>query len=133
MKEVLIDTSVWIDFLNGIKNRQSETMAKALEQDTEVFICPTVIQEVLQGIRDDDEHDNLKDKLFSLNILSIDSLDAALGASDLYRMLRKKGVSIRKTNDTLIAYYCVYYNIPILHKDRDFDLISKYTKLKLFK
>ena len=127
MKEVLIDTSVWIDFLNGIKNRQSETMAKALEQDTEVFICPPVIQEVLQGIRDDNEHDNLKDKLFSLNILSIDSLDAALGASELYRILRKKGVSIRKTNDTLIAYYCIYYIVDYY----DF-LIMYYNQTKTF-
>ena len=133
MKEVLIDTSVWIDFLNGTVNSQSDAMTRAIEQDAEIFICRPVIQEVLQGISDDQEHYNLKEKLFSLNILIIDPLDAALGASELYRTLRKKGISIRKTNDTLIAFYCIYYNIPILHKDRDFNAISKHSKLKIFR
>ncbi len=133
MKEVVIDTSVWIDFLNGIENRQTITMTKILGGETEVFITPQIIQEILQGITGDKEHDTLKEKLLSLNVLSIDPLESAIGASSLYRSLRKKGTTIRRTNDVLIAYYCMYFNIPILHKDRDFEKISNHSKLKIFK
>ena len=133
MKEVLIDTSVWIDFLNGTNNRQTDVMSKILYEETEVFISPQIIQEILQGISNDAEHNLMKEKLLSLNVLNIDSIELAIGASSLYRTLRKKGVTIRKTNDVLIAFYCLYFNIPILHKDRDFDKISYYSKLKIYK
>lgn len=133
MKEVLIDTSVWIDFLNGTNNRQTDVMSKILYEETEVFISPQIIQEILQGISNDAEHNLMKEKLLSLNVLNIDSIESAIGASSLYRTLRKKGVTIRKTNDVLIAFYCLYFNIPILHKDRDFDKISYYSKLKIYK
>lgn len=133
MKEVLIDTSVWIDFLNGTNNRQTDVMSKILYDETEVFISPQIIQEILQGISNDAEHNLMKEKLLSLNVLNIDSIESAIGASSLYRTLRKKGVTIRKTNDVLIAFYCLYFNIPILHKDRDFDKISYYSKLKIYK
>jgi len=133
LKEVLIDTSVWIDFLNGTNNRQTDVMSKILYEETEVFISPQIIQEILQGISNDAEHNLMKEKLLSLNVLNIDSIELAIGASSLYRTLRKKGVTIRKTNDVLIAFYCLYFNIPILHKDRDFDKISYYSKLKIYK
>ncbi len=133
MKEVVIDTSVWIDFLNGIENRHTAAMTKILDSDTEVFITPQIIQEILQGINNDNEHDQLKEKLLSLNVLSIDPLESAIGASSLYRSLRKKGSTIRKTNDVLIAYYCLYFNIPILHKDRDFEKISNHFRLKIYR
>lgn len=133
MKEVLIDTSAWIDFLNGADNTVTERMSRIISGDTEIFICPPVLQEILQGIAKDEDHEILKEKLFSLNILELDPVEAAVGASNLYRSLRKKGNTIRKSNDVLTAYYCIYFNIPILHKDRDFDSISKFSKLKIFK
>jgi len=132
LREALVDTSVWIDFFNGKVNPETNFLTALLEEDSEIFTCPLIIQEILQGIKSDKEHDILKEKLFSLNILSIDPIEAALGASDLYRELRKKGITIRKTNDIQIAFYCIYYNIPVLHKDRDFRLISKHSDLKLY-
>jgi len=133
LKEVLIDTSVWIDFLNGADNTVTKKMSDIISGETEIFICPPVLQEILQGIVKDEDYEILKEKLFSLNILEIDPIEAAVGASNLYRSIRKKGHTIRKSNDVLIAHYCIYYNIPILHKDRDFDTLSKYSKLKIFK
>ena len=94
MKEVVIDTSVWIDFLNGIENRQTAAMTKILDGDTEVFITPQIIQEILQGVNNDSEHDLLKEKLLSLNVLSIDPIESAIGASSLYRQLRKEILQI---------------------------------------
>ncbi len=76
MKEVLIDTSVWIDFLNGTNNRQTDVMSKILYDETEVFISPQIIQEILQGISNDAEHNLMKEKLLSLNVLNIDSIES---------------------------------------------------------
>lgn len=132
LREALVDTSVWIDFFNGKVNPATNLLTELLEEDSEIFTSPVIIQEILQGIKSDKDHDILKEKLFSLNILSIDPIEAALGASDLYRELRKKGITIRETNDILIAFHCIYCNIPILHKDRDFGLISKHSDLKLY-
>jgi len=132
MNEVIADTSVWIDFLNGINNKQTLSLSEILQNDTELFICPQIIQEILQGISKDDDYRILKEKLLSLNILILDPIETAIGAAEIFRGLRKKGVTIRRSNDLVIAYYGIYYNIPLLHKDRDFDKIAKNTKLRTF-
>jgi predicted nucleic acid-binding protein len=68
--------------------------------------------------------------MLAIDMLEIEPVEAAIGAADLYRELRKKGVTIKKSNDCLIAFYAIYFNIPILHNDSDFNLISKHTPLK---
>lgn len=130
---MLVDTSVWIDFFNGKKNFQSELLKNLLVEEEIIFITPTIIQEILQGIRDDEQYLKVKDSITSLEILNIDSVDASIGAADLYRELRKKGITIKKSNDCLIAFHALYFNIEMLHKDSDFDLIAKQTKLKVVK
>ncbi len=131
MDPVLIDTSVWIDFFKGINNRQTELLNEYLEKENPIFICPLIIQEILQGIRNDDEYRKVKSNLLNLDILSIDTVESSIGAADLYRMLRKKGVTIKKSNDCVIAYYAIYFGIHLLHNDKDFDMIAKYSDLKI--
>jgi len=87
--------------------------------------------EILQGFRSDKDHADVKDILFSYNFVLEDPVPDAIGASDLYRSLKKKGATIRKTLDCLIAYTAIKNGLPLLHRDRDFDSIAKYTKLKL--
>jgi predicted nucleic acid-binding protein len=123
---ILIDTSVWIDFFNGIESDQTKIFTDYLENDWPIFICPVIIQEILQGIKSEKEFKQIKDYLFALNVLNDDSVESALGAANLYRKLRVKGITIRKSNDCLIAYYAIKYSLKILHKDRDFDNILKY-------
>ncbi|MDR7128780.1 putative nucleic acid-binding protein [Algoriphagus sp. 4150] len=65
--------------------------------------------------------------------LNADPYEAAIGSSQIYSGLRQKGVTIRKSNDCLIAWYAVKYNIPIWHQDRDFDMIANQGILKIFK
>ena len=131
MEPVLIDTSVWIDFFNGKLNTQTSLVKEYLEMEYPVFICPVIIQEILQGIRNDDSYREVKNNLFNLEILMIDHLESSVGAADLFRMLRKKGVTIKKSNDCMIAYYSIYFGIYLLHNDRDFDSIAKHTQLKI--
>lgn len=63
-------------------------------------------------------------------MLQLDPVEAAVGAADLYRTLRKKGVTIRKPNDCLIAHYALSYDIPLLHYDVDFEQIAQHTPLR---
>jgi predicted nucleic acid-binding protein len=89
-----------------------------------VYITAVILQEVLQGVREDIEYEKVREVL-------LDLVKAAIGAATLYRMLRKKGVTIRKPNDCLIAQYAIFYDIPALHSDVDFDQIARYSPLRL--
>jgi len=125
---LLIDTSVWIDFFNGVDSDNVNVFNYYLENDFPIFICPVIIQEILQGIKSEKEYRQVKEYLFALNVLNDDAIEAALGAVKIYRKLREKGITIRKSNDCLIAYYVIKYSLKILHRDRDFDNIIKYYK-----
>ena len=122
---LLVDTSVWINFFNGIESTEVSTLTSCIENDDPIFLCPTIIQEVLQGIKNDRQFKEVRDDLLAFNILNDDGVEMAISAAKLYRTLRKKGVTIRKSNDCLIAQYAIKYALEVLHQDRDFDLIIK--------
>ena len=122
---LLVDTSVWIDFFRNKTNQQVETLTEYLENDHPVLLCPVILQEILQGVRNDNQFEQVKKDLMAFDILIADPLDAAIGAARLYRNLRKMGITIRKSNDCLIAYYSIRYSVEILYNDRDFELMYK--------
>lgn len=122
---LLVDTSVWINFFNGIESTEVSTLTSYIENDDPIFLCPTIIQEVLQGIKNDRQFKEVRDDLLAFNILNDDGVEMAISAAKRYRTLRKKGVTIRKSNDCLIAQYAIKYALEVLHQDRDFDLIIK--------
>jgi len=131
MKPVLVDTSVWVDFFKGVTNSKTELVKEYLEMEHTVFICPLILQEVLQGIRNDEDYLKVKNSMLNLEVLMIEQMKSATGAADLYRALRKKGITIKRTNDCTIAYYAMYFEIHLVHKDKDFDLIADNTSLKI--
>lgn len=124
---ILVDTSVWINLLS-LKPKQRLTD----EQLAKVVTCPPVIQEILQGIRDDLAYQRLKNSLLALPILGNPiSLDLYLQAAEIFRQGRSKGFSIRSGVDCLIAAIAISHRLPIWHADRDFDTIAKFTALKI--
>jgi predicted nucleic acid-binding protein len=125
---LLFDTSIWIDFFSGTDSAEVKLLAYYLKEDLPVFTCPVIIQEVLQGIRDDKSFEEVKNSFLALPVLTENPVDAAIGAAQIYRHLRKKGITIRKSNDCLIAYYALKKSKRVIHKDRDFDLIFKNLK-----
>jgi predicted nucleic acid-binding protein len=134
MSEPLIfDTSVWIDFLNKKRSVASDLLVEYIEQNDQVLFVPTILQELLQGIREDAQYNHIKDILSYFTALQIPPVQAAVGAADLYRSLRKKGLTIRKINDCLIAYYAIEFSITLIHSDSDFDLIGAHSRLKIWK
>jgi predicted nucleic acid-binding protein len=130
---LIFDTSVWIDFLQNKSNPPSDLLTSYIERNDQVLLTPTILQEVLQGIRDDSQYRHIKEILSYFTTLQLPPIQAAVGSAELYRSLRKKGLTIRKSNDCLIAFYAIEFSTTLVHSDSDFDLISKQTKLNTWK
>ncbi len=129
MNLVLVDTSVWIDLLGKQKKFKIEA-----ESISKIGTCLPVIQEVLQGIKDDLVHQRLKESFMAFPCLQNPlSRDLFLHASDLFRSGRKRGLTIRSSVDCLIAAIAIKESVPIWHDDRDFDVIARYADLKTVK
>lgn len=133
MKKILVDTSVWIDALNGKQNWQTKLLSRLIDNDVAIVLCPIIIQEILQGIRSDSDFKHVKESLDGFEVLEIEPIQAAYGAAELYRNIRKQGITVRKSNDCLIAYYSIYCNTLLLHNDEDFNKIAGFTTLQTLK
>jgi predicted nucleic acid-binding protein len=131
MTDVLVDTSVWIDFFNGTSSPHADTLAGFIESEVRVWLVPTILQELLQGFQSDSDFETARDLLLAYPIIKADPVEAAIGAAALYRTVRKHGITVRKSNDCLIAWYAIQADFPILHKDRDFTALSGVTRLKI--
>ncbi len=132
---MLFDTSIWIDYLKNVRSHETGLLDIELikYKNIEAEICPPIYQEILQGIRTDAEHESIKDLLVTVNFLNLNSYFAAEGGAKIYRDLRKKGITIRKPNDCIIAFYAIHFNLKLVHNDSDFDKIAKHTALKVLK
>jgi predicted nucleic acid-binding protein len=130
---VLIDTSVWIDFFNS-PNSSSEVgvLRQLIKEDRAISLCPVIYQEISQGIRDDQTFEYVREILLDFDMIDFAWLTVTDKAIEIYRTLRKKGITVRKSNDCLIAAYAILANVRLLHKDRDFTQIAKGTTLQVF-
>ena len=90
-----------------------------------------ILAEVLQGFRNDSDYKTARSLLEDFELVAISSVDISIKSADNYRLLRKKGLTVRKTIDCLIATYCIENKISLLHSDRDFDAFVKHLGLKL--
>ena len=134
MEPALFDTTVWIDFIKGIDNRQTQLLGETISQEPRfVLITPTVLQEILQGLRTESDFNRTKTILESFQMLSPGWADISVDAARLYFTLRKKGVTIRKSTDCLIAQIALYFDILLVHNDVDFDHIAQHTPLRTFR
>ena len=131
---IIVDTSVWIDGFNPrIKTPEKEVLIQLIQSDNPIYLCPVIYQEILQGIREDKVFDQLKDILQQYEIINLDLMHVTNHAIDLYRYLRKKGITVRKSVDCLIASYAIMTDMYLLHNDRDFTQIASASKLKILK
>lgn len=127
---VVVDTSVWVNVFKGIAT-QSSIFLKTNVNEISIATCPIILLEVLQGLKS--EHDAVKIKAYFDTFIRLNNepYELALEAAKLYRSLRKKGITIRKSNDCLIAVYAIENEIALLHDDKDFDFIAQYSDLQL--
>jgi predicted nucleic acid-binding protein len=130
---ILVDTSVWIDFIKGINSHQRRVLHWLIQEDEDICLTEIVLTEVLQGVRDDKDFLTVKTCLLEFPIYSPKGVETYLNAAGLYRDCRRKGVTVRKTVDCIIASICIENGLGLLHKDRDYDLIADCTNLKIVK
>lgn len=121
---VLIDTSVWVDYFNGVANPQTDHLDFLLGQQP-VALGDLVMCEVLQGFRHEKDFKKARYFFEKLPFYQLGGYSICLKASEHFRFLRKNGVTIRKTIDIIIATACVEYDLKLLHNDRDFDAMEK--------
>lgn len=127
---MLIDSSVWIDYFNGTITPQTNHLDKILGVE-EIVIGDLILAEVLQGFRLDKDDNAAKEAMYTFPILHLVGKDMALKSADNYRFLRKRGVTIRKTLDCLIATFCIEHTLDILHADSDFDPFEQHLHLNV--
>jgi len=126
---IFVDSSVWIDYFNGNITQETNKLDSILGSSP-VCIGDIVLTEVLQGFRNDKDFNTAKEFLSSLIIVNVLDTSTALKSANNFRTLRKKGITIRKTIDVIIATFCIDNNIPLLYSDRDFIPFQEHLNLK---
>ena len=127
---ILVDSSVWIDYFNGRKTSQTDWLDSALGE-VPIVIGDLILTEVLQGFQSERDFRIARDLLLRIPFMPMGGKELALESAGNYRLLRKKGVTVRKTIDVMIGTFCIHHRIALLHDDRDFDPMVKHLGLEV--
>jgi hypothetical protein len=129
---VIVDTTVWVDFFAGKNTPQVQKLEQFLTEGEDICICGVILTEILQGIRDESDYTRTLSRFDSFLFLPMNQR-TFVKAAELYRTLRRQGVTVRKAVDCMIASVAIEHNIALLHNDIDFDHIEKLCDLKVVK
>ncbi|MBK1724911.1 type II toxin-antitoxin system VapC family toxin [Thiocystis violacea] len=127
---VLVDSSVWIDYFNGVVSAQTDALDALLATEP-VLIGDLILTEVLQGFRSEAGYRQARELLCSLSFCQLGGHQVALAAADNDRHLRARGITVRKTIDVIIATHCLLMDQTLLHSDRDFDSMERILGLQV--
>ncbi len=127
---ILVDSSVWIDYFNGHRTWQTNLLDNLLS-DVTIIIGDLILIEILQGFRSNIDYESVKSYLSDLPFRQMGGYQVAVQSAQNYRILRKKGVTVRKTIDVIIGTYCIMEGLPLLHDDRDFNPMVSHLLLKV--
>jgi predicted nucleic acid-binding protein len=125
---IIVDSGVWIDYFNGRTTPQTDTLDVLLSAET-LGIGDIILTEVLQGFRSDSEYRSARKLLTALPIMEMLGLERAIRSADNFRSLRKRGITIRKTIDAVIATFCIDEGHSLLFSDSDFLPFVQYLGL----
>ena len=100
-------------------------------KESDLCLADIILTEILQGFKSDTDFLIAKKHLLSFPIYSLAGLDSYIAASQIYRLCRKKGLTIRKTFDCLIAQIAIENDLVLLHNDKDYDMIAKAAPLRI--
>lgn len=129
---VIVDTSVWIDFFNNAASLEIEKLSNLGKKNMDIFTCGIIITEILSGVKNKKEKDLLKENFLQLRPVEPVYPETYIKAASIFSEGRKKGITIRKTVDCIIAQLAIENDLYILHKDIDYERISSFTKLKVY-
>ena len=124
----LVDSSVWIDFFRAADTPQVALLDSMLGR-SRLAVGDLIATEVLQGVRDEREYTRVKKTFDAFTRINLCDYKLAIKASENYRVLRAKGITIRKTIDTIIATRCIEDGLTLLHADRDFAPFAQHLGL----
>ena len=126
---IVVDTTVWADWFNGVDSPQVGRLDQALDRQ-DAGLVPVVLTEVLRGFRADSDFGRARGLLLRLPLLTLDA-DGHVEAARLYRRLRNRGVTVRGTIDCIIAQTCIAAGLELLSTDQDFASLAQHTPLRL--
>ena len=126
----MVDSTVWIDYFNGVTTPETDFLDDILG-DQLILVGDIILAEVLQGFRSDKDFDQAYQALSKFQQVSMMNIDMALKSAQFFRLLRKRGVTIRKTIDCFIATFCIQNDYELLHSDRGFDHFEEHLGLKV--
>ena len=129
---ILVDTSVWIDFFAGRELPHVVTLEQLVLDNQDLALCGIILTEILQGIADDTSHRRVRRSLSPLLMLPMPET-VFIRAADIYRKLRRIGITIRKSNDCIIAATALEHHCRLLHNDKDFAPIASNFSLNVVK
>ncbi len=127
---IIVDSSVWIDYFNGRITPQTDWLDSSLG-NTPIIVGDIILTEVLQGFQNDKDFRVARNLLLGMPFMAMGGRVLALQSAMNYRSLRKKGVTVGKTIDVMIGTFCIHYQLPLLHDDRDFDPMVRFLGLKV--
>jgi predicted nucleic acid-binding protein len=122
---VLVDTSAWVDFLNGFPSPAADALAELLQGDDDVCTCGIVVAEVFQGLRRELGREAIRRSFQDIVFLEPSGIHLYLRAAELYRALRQRGTTVRSTVDCIIAAIAEDNGCDLLARDRDMDAILR--------
>ncbi|MEK8050854.1 PIN domain nuclease [Ideonella sp. DXS22W] len=126
---ILVDSSVWVDYLRGTPTPQTDKL-DALLGTVPLAVGDLILTEVLQGCGTDKAFNEVRRLLLNLTVVPLGGQDVAIEAARNYRRLRALGLTVRKTIDTVIATRCIVDKLELLHSDRDFDPFEQHLGLR---
>jgi predicted nucleic acid-binding protein len=126
---ILVDSSVWIDFFNGRASRETDLLALLLRRRI-LLTGDLILAEVLQGFRRQGAMEQARRALLSLPCADLVGKEIALASATNYRLLRRHGITARKTADVIIATFCIRNGHLLLHADRDFEPMAQHLGLR---
>jgi predicted nucleic acid-binding protein len=127
---VIVDTTVWIDYLGGVRNTQTEWLDEA-QPRMRLGLTDLILFELLQGIRGEALFAQVRREMMRFEVFSTGGVEMAIASAQNFRTLRAKGIMVRKTIDCMIATFCIAGGHALLHRDRDFDGFEKHLGLRV--
>jgi len=126
---ILVDSSVWIDFFNGVDTAEVGLLSDSLGIQP-VAIGDLMLTEVLQGFRTERDFRTALELFDSLTVLELVGREIAVKSVRNFRTLQASGFTVRKTIDCVIATYCIENRLPLLQADRDFEPFHEHLALE---
>lgn len=117
---VIVDSSVWIDYLNDKVSIETDWLEASLGQH-EIGLTSLILCEVLQGIRHDRRFNETREALFAFSVFEGITANLAVASAQNFRLLQRLGITVRKTVDCIIATFCIEEGHQLLHHDSDFE------------